>query len=141
MNNINVFTDGGARGNPGPAASGVYIEEETGKEIASFGVYIGNTTNNVAEYTAVIEALRWLLKHKEKIITEDISINFFLDSQLVVFQLNGLYKVKNELLHSLFKKIRELELQIQKSIRYSHIPREQNKKADREVNRALDNRK
>jgi len=126
-----IHTDGGARGNPGPAAIGVVIEEN-GKEIAGFGKTIGETTNNVAEYTAVIEALQKIKKiHHTEII-------FYLDSTLVVNQLNGIFKIKDARLRELFTKIKILEQEVGGEIHYVSIPREQNRRADYLVNRALD---
>lgn len=136
MEKINVFTDGGARGNPGPSAIGVYIENEKGEEIHSFGKKIEPGTNNVAEYTAVVEALSWVLENKKNIRAS--SINFFLDSNLVCSQLNGLFRIKNARLRELLFRIRELEGETKMTINYSHVPREKNQKADRLVNMALD---
>ncbi|MEK7065576.1 MAG: ribonuclease HI family protein [Patescibacteria group bacterium] len=128
-----IHTDGGARGNPGPAAIGVVIEEEKErKKIAEFGKKIGETTNNVAEYTAVIEALRRI---KSMEVSE---IDFFLDSVLVVNQLNGTFKVKNMKLRELLMQVRTLEEENGGVIRYRAIPREKNRRADFLVNRALD---
>lgn len=123
-----IHTDGGARGNPGPAAIGVVIEEN-GKEIIAFGKTIGDTTNNVAEYTAVIEALK-----KAK----NADIHFFLDSTLVVNQLNGMFKIKDAKLRELFLQVKMLESERGSTITYSYVPREQNVRADFLVNRALD---
>ncbi len=127
-----VHTDGGARGNPGPAAIGVVIERD-GKEIAAFGKPIGETTNNVAEYTGVIEALQ-KIKATGKISEAD----FFLDSILVVNQLNGLFKVKDAKLRELLSQVRILEQEVGGVVRYRAVPREQNRKADFLVNQALD---
>lgn len=129
-----IHTDGGARGNPGPAAIGVVIADEQGKKIYEFGKTIGETTNNVAEYTAVVEALRAM---KEKIQAFTVA-DFFLDSTLVVNQVNGLFKVKDARLRSLLSQVRILEQEIGGEIRYRAIPREQNRRADFLVNRALD---
>ena len=105
-----IHTDGGARGNPGPAAIGVVIEKVIGriktskesKVIAEFGKRIGETTNNVAEYTAVIEALRWLKNNQiNKSRIRTLVIQFYLDSILVVNQLNGMFKVKDAHLREL----------------------------------------
>lgn len=134
---LNIYTDGGARGNPGPSAIGVHIEDEKGKEVESIGKKIGNTTNNTAEYKAVIEALFWIIENKEK-FSEDTIINFHLDSLLVCSQIKGLFKVKNADLRIYLFKIRELETEIKNPIFYTHIPREKNKKADALVNKALD---
>ncbi|MCL4416834.1 MAG: ribonuclease HI family protein [Actinobacteria bacterium] len=135
---ISVYTDGGARGNPGPASIGVYIENDKNSKIFEFGRTIGVSTNNVAEYQAVIEALNWLVKN-ETLVSRNRDINFYMDSNLVCSQITGIFKVKNANLKDMLFKIREKEAQIKANIRYFHIPREKNKKADRLVNMALDN--
>lgn len=136
--NLVIHTDGGARGNPGPAAVGVVIEEKgeggTLKSISRFGKRIGETTNNVAEYTAVIEAL----EHVATLSEEVTSIQFFLDSLLVVNQLNGLFKVKQSHLRELLTRVRMLEQGSGCNITYTAVPREQNASADFLVNQALD---
>lgn len=129
---INIFCDGGARGNPGPAAYGFVVKKDE-KVVHEEGGYIGIATNNFAEYTAVIAALKWLAK-----LYGGQNLNFFLDSQLVVSQLSGLYKVKNARLRNLVFEVRTLENQFDQ-IKYNHIRREQNKQADVLVNKALDN--
>lgn len=134
---INVFTDGGARGNPGPAAIGVYIENEKHEVLYELGETIGVATNNAAEYRAVIAALSFLSENKD-IIEKGKEIHFYLDSLLLVSQINGLYKVKNANLLQLLLKVREKESLISVPMRYSHVQREKNKKADSLVNRALD---
>ncbi|HRY63320.1 MAG TPA: ribonuclease HI family protein [Patescibacteria group bacterium] len=127
-----IFTDGGARGNPGPAGIGVAMFDETGKTVmATHKKYIGEATNNVAEYSAVILAL----EEAKKMGAEEI--NFFLDSELVAKQLNGEYKVKNEELGRLFIKIYNLRQQFSK-ITFHHVVREKNKLADKLVNEAID---
>jgi len=136
---INVFTDGGSRGNPGQASLGVYIESDEGMEIKSIGKRLGIATNNVAEYSAIKEALSWILDNIKEF--EDLKqINFFMDSNLAVSQLNGIYKIKNTNLRIILFEIKSLETQIKVPIIYKHIPREENKKADRLVNLALDNK-
>ncbi len=134
---INVFTDGGSRGNPGESAIGVYILDENNRELTGFGKKIGISTNNIAEYKAVLEALTWIEANKEK-LEKKSNIFFFLDSRLVCSQINGLFKVKNANLRELLFSIREKEVAIGKPILYSHIPREKNVKADELVNEALD---
>lgn len=128
---INVYCDGGARGNPGPAAYGfvVYLDD---KLIQKGSGYLGIATNNFAEYTAVIKALVWLKNHYQ-----GSDIQFYLDSQLVVSQLSGLYKVKNAQIRELVFKVKSLESNFGQ-IRYIHVPRERNKEADKLVNLALD---
>lgn len=135
-NSINVFTDGGSRGNPGNAAFGVYITDFNGNEIAGFGKKIGIATNNVAEYKGVIGALDWIAENKQKLgITK---VYFFLDSLLVYSQILGLYKVKDANLKLLVFSVLEKEKAIRLPIVYKHIPREKNKNADMHVNKALD---
>lgn len=134
---IKVYTDGGARGNPGPSAIGVYIADENNNVIAGFGKPMGISTNNVAEYKAVIEALSWFLENPDVLQNHD-SISFFLDAQLICAQVNGVFKVKNSNLRTLLFKIRQKEAMLKKPITYAHIPREGNKKADKLVNMALD---
>jgi len=128
---LKIFTDGGARGNPGPAAIGIVIMDEAGKFLVKEGKYVGETTNNQAEYQAVVFALK---KAKELGGTE---LDFCLDSELVVKQLKGEYKVKNEELAHQFLKIWNLQNQFKK-VDYKHIYREGNKMADKLVNDALD---
>lgn len=137
MSKVLIFTDGGARGNPGPAALGVYIQSEEGKELERIGKRIGEATNNVAEYSAIIEGLNWLLENKEELKIE--SASFYMDSQLASSQLNGLYKVKNAKIREMVFEIRQKEMELGIRISYSHVPREKNKYADFMVNQALDN--
>jgi len=134
---LNIFTDGGARGNPGPSAIGVYITDGNNNKVAGFGKQIGTATNNTAEYKAVIEALDWLIENK-KDFSKDAKINFFLDSKLVCSQIIGIFKVKNADLRNLLFDVRDREAQAGLPIYYKHIPREQNTKADAFVNSSLD---
>ena len=138
MTTISIFTDGGARGNPGPAALGVYVEDENKKELARIGKTLGETTNNIAEYSAIAEGLNWALENKEKRKIE--KIYFYMDSQLAYSQLTGIYKIKNSNIRDLVFKVRQLEQVLDIPIFYNHIPREKNKKADFMVNLALDNK-
>jgi ribonuclease HI len=147
-----VHTDGGARGNPGPAAVGIVIERcqmpnSKCQVVHEFGKKIGEATNNVAEYSAVIEALIYINSqilpaqagvNRKSLIDQEVLIDFFLDSTLVVNQLNGLFKVKEFHLRELLTKVRVLENEIGGQITYSYIPREQNRRADFFVNKALD---
>ncbi len=129
---ITVHTDGGARGNPGPAAIGVVINHPTeGK--TTFGTYLGYTTNNIAEYTAVIEALRHLISHYK---SDDVI--FFLDSELVQKQLSGAYRIKDPKLKLLARRVFALLDQWTGSYSFVHIPREKNTEADEIVNTVLD---
>ena len=139
MKRLEVYTDGGSRGNPGEAAIGgvVYeVEGEKKKLFFTFSERIGVATNNEAEYKAVIKALE-LIKEKVGKVEE---VRFFLDSQLVVNQLNGLFKVKKGKLREFIFKIRILENEIGGKIVYKLVPREENRVADKLVNEALDNK-
>jgi ribonuclease HI len=138
MSKISIFTDGGARGNPGPAALGVFIEDEKHQELMRIGRRIGEATNNVAEYSAILEGLNWALQNKQKYNIE--SVNFYMDSQLACSQLTGVFKVKNSKIREFIFEIRQKEAELKLPIFYSHIPREKNFKADFMVNQALDNR-
>lgn len=135
MSSIDIYTDGGARGNPGPAALGVFIK--SGEDVlARIGKKIGENTNNVAEYSAVLEAYNFLLRHKD--LTRNKTVNFFMDSELICQQLKGVYKIKNSNLKKIFEEIKLKEKEIQAPFSYSHIKRDKNKEADRLVNMALD---
>ena len=138
MSKISIFTDGGSRGNPGPAALGVFIEDEKKVELARIGKAIGDATNNVAEYAAIIEGFNWALTNKENYNIQ--SINFYMDSQLACSQLTGLFKVKNPKIREFVFEIRQKESALNVPIFYTHIPREENFKADFMVNLALDNK-
>lgn len=127
--NISVYTDGGASGNPGPAASAYAIYDDIGNEIASSSLSIGNTTNNVAEYTALINALTYI-KSSLLAAQQIASISVFSDSELMVRQLTGMYKIKNEDIKQLATTIKELSGALDIPISYTHIPREKNKRAD-----------
>jgi len=133
-----VYCDGGARSNPGPAAVGFLVKNNQGKVIVRKGKYIGKATNNVAEYKAVEEALNWLVDNLSSISFPPAKVQFYLDSRLVVNQLNGKFRVKNSNLQLLVIKIKGLENQLQPAVFYSYIPRQKNKEADSLVNQALD---
>jgi ribonuclease HI len=126
-----LFTDGGARGNPGPAAYGFVLETEDGTVLAAEGQAIGVATNNVAEYSALVAGLRKALElHVPEI--EVVS-----DSELLVKQMRGEYRVKNEALRALFVEATTLARGLQ-SVDYRHVKRAHNELADRLVNEALD---
>jgi len=131
MNKLIIFTDGGARGNPGPAGIGVAIYDENKKLIAELSTFLGVATNNQAEYQALIAAFK---KATELRASE---LDCYLDSELVVKQLKREYKVKNKDLAPLFLTIHNLSLNFKK-ISYTHIPRERNQEADRLANEAMD---
>lgn len=133
MNGLTIYTDGGSRGNPGKSACAYAIYNEEAL-IAKDSKYLGIATNNHAEYNGVIFALEWLLKNSGKF--ENVS--FYLDSELVVKQLNGLYKIKDENLLNLSQRVKELIHTLNLVIVFKYIPREQNKLADKLVNECLD---
>ncbi len=126
-----LYTDGAARGNPGPAGAGAYICTEDGEVVAEIAEYLGETTNNVAEYKGLIFGLQKLLE----IGAQDVEIRA--DSELMVKQLNGQYRVKHPNLIPLFREAKAL-LQRIKSVRIQHVRREMNKEADRLSNEAID---
>jgi ribonuclease HI len=130
-----IHSDGGARGNPGPAAYGFVVTDEENNHVYEENGYIGNTTNNVAEYTGVLKALTWIHSH-----SAPLKITVILDSELVARQLSGVYKVKNENLRGYYQAVKQLETKLGCTISYTSIPRSQNKKADALVNAALDAR-
>lgn len=133
--NLFVFTDGGARGNPGPGAIGFVVRNNANKIIFEKSQFIGRTTNNVAEYQAVIEALNWIKENVQKF--KSLKVQFFLDSKLVVNQLNGLFKIKNKNLQKLILQVRKSEQEIKGNIKYFFIPRHKNYQADNLVNKAF----
>lgn len=134
--NYYVQTDGGSRGNPGPAGIGIYIKDDKKNVLLKKGERIGETTNNVAEYLAVVRALEWF---RENVSQENLeNIYFKVDSSLVVNQLNGLFKIKEPHLKELVLKIKILEQEIGGNIYYEYIPRGENSVADSLVNLALD---
>jgi len=132
---LDIYSDGGSRGNPGESAC-AFVAEKEGKVIYSQSEFLGTQTNNVAEYNSVILALKWLQKFAKK---NDFSkIIFHLDSLLIASQINGKYKIKNENLRNLFFTVKSLETKIPTKIFYVHIYREKNKLADLLVNKCLD---
>ena len=148
---IIIYTDGGSRGNPGPAAIGVVIYDGDKHLLKSYGKTIGIATNNEAEYGAVIFALEKsrALFGKEKI--KEMQCEVRMDSELIVRQLNGHYKIEQERLFPLFVKLWNLRIDFGPSPRqsglrpreggsltFTHVPRERNREADRLVNQALD---
>jgi ribonuclease HI len=126
-----AYIDGASRGNPGPASAGVVIQDSDGETIKAFGLRLGTTTNNVAEWCALILALQ------EGILLRLEAIDVRTDSELVARQISGQYKVKEPSLQPYFQLARHLQKQFREaSVR--HVPREQNTLADAEANKALD---
>ena len=127
-----LHTDGGARGNPGPAAIGMVLSIE-GEELVAVGECIGTATNNIAEYAALKRGLELAL---ERNVTD---IKCYLDSELVVKQVKGVYRVKNQGLQPIFREVKRLADKFSTAT-FSHVRREKNKAADKLVNEALDKR-
>lgn len=126
-----IYTDGGARGNPGHAAAGVVVYKADKQLLKKASKYLGERTNNEAEYEAVVLALGLAAEFGAR------ELQFFLDSELVVRQLNNIYRVRERKLQALMLKVRELERQYEK-ISYEHVPRARNAVADALVNECLD---
>ncbi len=137
LNELTIFCDGGARGNPGPAAAGVVVKTKSKETVERFGKYLGYATNNEAEYQGVIYALHLIIDRKYK----PVSVIIKLDSLLVVKQLRNEFKVKEPRLNGLFNKVKNLERLLQTSIAYEHIPRILNAEADEIVNKTLDTKR
>ena len=131
---INLFTDGASRGNPGPSGIGVVAKDEVGELIFQYNKFIGNGTNNRAEYTALMEGLRELIKLYSP---EDVDLTINADSQLMIRQLRGEYRIKNRDLLKLKGEVDRLTGSF-KSVKFVHIPREMNREADKLANMALD---
>lgn len=128
-----AYSDGGSRGNPGPSASGYVLMDERGQIVYEGGTYLGHTTNNVAEYTAVLEALTTAQLLGAR------TVDMRMDSQLVANQMNGIYKIKNPDLAVIHRKIQVLAAQFDR-VSYTYVAREHNKLADGMVNKILDTR-
>lgn len=129
-----IHTDGGSRGNPGPAATGI-VALIKDKEVHAFGKYLGVATNNEAEYLAVIHALEWVVTA----YSPTPQLTFFLDSKLVVEQLSRRWKIKEPRLFELASKAWSLIQTHHLEATFDYVPRAQNWQADREVNLVLDN--
>lgn len=128
---IVAYIDGGARGNPGPAGYGVRIEDEHGTLINELNGFLGTSTNNVAEYNGLLAALRWAVEHGER----DVLIRA--DSELLVKQMRGDYKVRHPGLQPLYVQARLLVMELGR-VRFEHVRREMNKEADRLSNLGMD---
>jgi ribonuclease HI len=139
INQLVINTDGGSRGNPGPAAIGWVIKSDQ-KIIHQTSRYLGITTNNQAEYQALLDALNWVVTHSAEFTPTptQLSIACFLDSELIVNQLNRVYKLKHPDLIPLGQSIFFLIKTHQLNITFTHIPRRLNAAADALVNQALD---
>ncbi len=128
---VKLYADGGSRGNPGPSASGFVIKNEHDELLETWNKYLGITTNNQAEYHALVAGLEWCKQRNVR------RVYVFLDSLLAVNQMKGVYKVKNRDLWTLYETAKKLVAGFE-FVQFTHVPRELNKDADREVNKALD---
>jgi ribonuclease HI len=128
---IIAYIDGGARGNPGPAGYGVRIENEAGEMIDELHGALGIATNNVAEYNGLLAALQWAVDHGER------EVHIRADSELLVKQMRGEYKVKHPGLQPLYVRARLLVMELG-DVRFAHVRREKNKEADRLSNLGMD---
>lgn len=126
-----AHSDGGARGNPGPAGYGVVVKDESGRKVAALSEYLGHQTNNFAEYQGLIAALEYALQHGPK------ALKVISDSELLVRQIKGIYKVKNATLKDLHARAKELIAQLE-WFSIGHALREHNQEADRLANEAMD---
>jgi ribonuclease HI len=137
MKKVIIYTDGGSRGNPGPSATGVVFCNEKNEPFKKYSDILEDGTNNEAEYKAVIFSLKKFKALFGKKIAETSDLEIRSDSELLVNQLNGKYKIENQRMGELFLEIWNLKMDF-KSVKFKQIPREKNKEADRLVNEALD---
>jgi ribonuclease HI len=128
---IVAYIDGGARGNPGPAGYGVRVENDRGDLVEEFYGFLGSATNNIAEYNGLLAALRYAQQHGHKVV------RIKSDSELLVKQMTGQYKVKNPGLQTVYHQAQTLARALDR-VAYEHVRREQNKDADRLANLAMD---
>ena len=128
---ITAYTDGGARGNPGPSGYGVYIADAQGKKLAELSQYLGHQTNNYAEYSALLAALEWAVTNQQR------AMQVVSDSELMVKQIKGIYKVSNLQLQELHARAKRLISQLD-WFNIQHVLRGKNKDADRLANEAMD---
>ncbi|OGG47845.1 hypothetical protein A2671_01280 [Candidatus Kaiserbacteria bacterium RIFCSPHIGHO2_01_FULL_49_13] len=138
MKRIILYTDGGARGNPGPAGAGAVITDESGKVLKEISKFLGRQTNNWAEYEAVILGLEALKKIFSAEKRKELDIEIKMDSELVARQLSGVYQIKEETLFPQFIKVHNLQVKDFPHVTFAHVRREQNKEADRLANDAMD---
>jgi ribonuclease HI len=133
---FNVFTDGGSRGNPGISGCGVVITDNKGNIQYQSSQFLGVKTNNQAEYGGLILALKWLVNHQSGLN----AINFFADSQLLVHQINGQYKVKSPHIKPLYSEVLRLLSKLSVPTKFTHIRRSFNDLADQLANQAMNRR-
>ena len=137
MEKLTIFTDGGARGNPGPAGAGAVVLDAQGSVLKEVSKYLGNQTNNVAEYEAVILGLQTVKKLFGK-KARGMRIEIKLDSELIARQLSNKYQIKEPTLFPYFIKAHNMLVADFHNVTFTHVPREKNKEADRLANKAMD---
>lgn len=133
-----LYADGGARGNPGPAGAGAVVFDSMGKRVVEVADYLGETTNNVAEYEAVLRGLKALVAEYEGEFLRSVPLEIRMDSKLVIEQLKGAYRVKHPNLVPRYLEVKNMITRNFTTVRFTHVPREQNKDADELANRAMD---
>ena len=138
MERYTIYTDGGARGNPGPAGVGGVIQDGDGNEVATISEHVGEQTNNWAEYEAVIRTLKKLRSVVGKNNTKNIEVEAKLDSELVTKQLRGEYQIKEEGLFAQYIAAHNMRVAYFPNISFTHVPREKNARADALANEAMD---
>lgn len=134
MHTITIYTDGGSRGNPGPSGAGVFVVDETGVVLKEVTKFLGIHTNNWAEYEAVILGF----ETAKRLGLKNTQLVFKLDSQLIAEQLSGNYQIKEPTLFEQFIKAHNFQVKDFPDVVFTHIPREENKEADRLANEAMD---
>jgi ribonuclease HI len=134
---LTLHTDGGARGNPGPSAAGIVFHDPGDQVLHSFSKYLGVTTNNQAEYQALVLALQYL-QDNLSIFPEVSELHVFMDSELIINQLNGKYKIKHPDIIPLARQVFGVIQLLPFPVTFTHVPRSQNSDADALVNQELD---
>ncbi len=137
MAHYTIHADGGSRGNPGPAGSGAVIRDALGNIVATVSAYLGERTNNFAEYEAVILAFQKLIELVGTAHTAGIDVIVKMDSELVVKQMNGIYKIKHPDMKAQYARLAPLAANF-KSVSFAHVPRAENSDADALANAAMD---
>ena len=138
MQKLTLYTDGGSRGNPGPAGAGAIIYDKSGHPIAEVSVYLGKQTNNWAEYEAIILGLREVKKLVPMKERKNLELEVRMDSELIQRQLTNKYQIKEKTLFPQFIKVHNMRVKDFPNLSFTHVRREDNKEADRLANEAMD---
>jgi len=139
MQKLTLYTDGGSRGNPGPAGAGAIIYDAKGHPVSEVSVFLGERTNNWAEYEAVILGLQEVKKIVPTKDRKDLKLEVRMDSELIQQQLTNKYQIKEETLFPQFIKVHNMMVKDFSNVSFTHVRREDNKEADRLANEAMDN--